>query len=101
MLLTDNAVLSTSDLPPEIREADDHSSAADSSFRIPAAGLVLEDLERDLVRQALEMADGNRTHAARLLGMNRDQIRYRIKKFNLGESASGAEESQQGQPAYR
>ncbi len=36
-----------------------------------------------LVVQALERCGGNQTHAARLLGLNRDQIRYRIEKFNL------------------
>ena len=101
VLLTDSTVLSTADLPPEIRETDDRSSAPDAGFRIPAAGLVLEDLERDLVRQALEMSGGNRTHAARLLGMNRDQIRYRIEKFNLGDSANGTEEIQPGHASYR
>ncbi len=38
-----------------------------------------------MVRQALERARGNRTLAATLLGMNRDQIRYRINKFEIEE----------------
>ncbi len=64
-----------------------------ATFLLPAHGLVFEELERDLVRQALERARGNQTRAARLLGMTRDQIRYRIRKFALGtrpESASAA-----------
>ena len=40
-------------------------------------------LERDLVVQALQRAQGNQTQAAQLLGMNRDQIRYRLEKFGL------------------
>ena len=44
-----------------------------------------EELERDLVVQALTRTGGNRTQAAKLLGMNRDQIRYRIEKFGLRE----------------
>jgi DNA-binding NtrC family response regulator len=83
VLLSDGTALTVDDLPPEIRASEIRTKQSDSGFRIPAAGLVLEDLERDLVRQALEMAKGNRTHAARLLGMNRDQIRYRIEKFSL------------------
>jgi transcriptional regulator with GAF, ATPase, and Fis domain len=43
----------------------------------------LEQLERSLVLQALERSAWNQTHAARLLGLNRDQIRYRIEKFAL------------------
>jgi DNA-binding protein Fis len=48
-----------------------------------------EDLERDLVVQALQRTGGNQTRAAALLGMNRDQIRYRIEKFGLGAVAKG------------
>jgi DNA-binding NtrC family response regulator len=54
-----------------------------SLFRLPAAGLNLEDVERQLVVQALERAGGNQTQAGHLLGINRDQVRYRIEKFGL------------------
>jgi two-component system NtrC family response regulator len=50
---------------------------------LPAGGLNLEALERSLVVQALERAGWNQTKAATLLGLNRDQIRYRIEKFAL------------------
>jgi two-component system, NtrC family, response regulator AtoC len=52
-------------------------------FDLPAAGVSLEELERSLVVQALRRAGGNQTKAAALLGLNRDQIRYRIEKFGL------------------
>jgi DNA-binding NtrC family response regulator len=52
-------------------------------FELPAAGVDLEQLERDLVVQALARTGGNQTRAAALLGLNRDQIRYRIEKFSL------------------
>jgi two-component system, NtrC family, response regulator AtoC len=50
---------------------------------LPANGIDLEQLERSLVVQALERSSWNQTRAASLLGLNRDQIRYRIEKFNL------------------
>jgi two-component system, NtrC family, response regulator AtoC len=50
---------------------------------LPAGGIDLEQLERDLVVQALARTAGNQTRAAALLGLNRDQIRYRIEKFGL------------------
>ena len=50
---------------------------------LPAGGLDLDKLERDLVVQALNRTGGNQTRAAALLGLNRDQIRYRIEKFGL------------------
>ena len=50
---------------------------------LPAEGINLEGLERSLVVQALERSAWNQTKAATLLGLNRDQIRYRIEKFDL------------------
>ena len=50
---------------------------------LPAGGINLEALERSLVVQALERSGWNQTKAATLLGLNRDQIRYRIEKFEL------------------
>jgi two-component system, NtrC family, response regulator AtoC len=52
-------------------------------FELPPGGVKLEDLERSLVVQALRRAGGNQTKAAALLGLNRDQIRYRVEKFGL------------------
>jgi two-component system response regulator AtoC len=54
-----------------------------AEFTLPAEGVKLEEVERQLVVQALERASGNQTHAAQLLGLNRDQVRYRIEKFGL------------------
>jgi two-component system, NtrC family, response regulator AtoC len=54
--------------------------ARGTTFKLPAEGL---DLERDLLLQALDRTDWNQTHAGRLLGINRDQVRYRIEKFGL------------------
>jgi len=50
---------------------------------LPATGVNLEQLERSLVVQALERTEWNQTRAAALLGLNREQIRYRIEKFGL------------------
>ena len=53
------------------------------TVQLPPAGTDLEQLERALVVQALERTKWNQTKAAGLLGLNRDQIRYRIEKFGL------------------
>ncbi len=55
---------------------------------LPASGIDLEQLERSLVVQALEQSGWNQTRAAALLGLNRDQIRYRIEKFKLERVSS-------------
>jgi DNA-binding NtrC family response regulator len=66
------------------------SGAAESAagpFALPASGLDLEKLERDLVVQAIEQAGGNVTKAARLLGLSRDTLRYRVEKFGLNRAS--------------
>jgi two-component system, NtrC family, response regulator AtoC len=78
MLLMDREWLQPDDFTTLVRTA-----ASTSQFRLPPGGLVLEEVERQLVIQALERAHGNQTHAGQLLGINRDQVRYRIEKFGL------------------
>jgi transcriptional regulator with PAS, ATPase and Fis domain len=59
------------------------SALDDDEYRLPAGGVNIRELERSLVEQALERTGGNQTRAARLLGMNRDQIRYRMQRYGL------------------
>jgi DNA-binding NtrC family response regulator len=91
ILLTDGEKLSPHDLPTDIQKPKGRTPAAKDEIKLPHAGLVLEELEKELVVQALTRARGNRTRAARLLGMNRDQIRYRIEKFKLEDLIPDAE----------
>ena len=78
MLLVDREWLTPQDFPSLTR----HSSSA-CMFRLPPEGVNLEDVERQLVVQALERSSWNQTHAGHLLRINRDQVRYRIEKFGL------------------
>lgn len=89
-LLAGGNEIKLEDLPQEVRgsaagvgQVTDQSSVLPT---LPDQGCSLEELERSWVVEALRRKDGNRSQAARLLGMNRDQIRYRIDKFGLGES---------------
>jgi transcriptional regulator with GAF, ATPase, and Fis domain len=54
-----------------------------TAMGLPAEGINLYALEQSLVVQALERSGWTQTKAATLLGLNRDQIRYRIEKFDL------------------
>ena len=58
-------------------------ASAGGDIALPEQGLNIEDVERRLVTLALERTRGNQTRAAALLGLHRDQIRYRIEKFGL------------------
>jgi two-component system response regulator AtoC len=59
---------------------------------IPEGGTSLEEVERTLVELALRQSEGNQTHAARLLDISRDALRYKMKKFGLMH----AEEEEEG-----
>src|SRR6516225_5240734 len=50
---------------------------------IPEGGTSLEEVERALVDMAMTQASGNQTHAAKLLDISRDALRYKLKKFGL------------------
>lgn len=54
-----------------------------AAFALPASGLDLHELENALVIQALARSKNNQTHAAKLLGLSRDALRYRMEKLGL------------------
>ena len=83
MLLSGGAWLEPTDFP--VLTA---GLSAANGIGLPAEGVNLEELERSLVTQALERSGGNQTRAATLLGLNRDQIRYRMEKFGLVKTSS-------------
>jgi two-component system, NtrC family, response regulator AtoC len=70
-------------LTPELRRA---APAKRSEKLVPPVtdeGLVLDDVERKLIAEAMERASGNQSKAARLLGVSRDTLRYRLKKHGM------------------
>jgi DNA-binding NtrC family response regulator len=67
----------------DVAEEPGAGGAAAGGWKLPAQGLKVEDLIDDLVRQALERVAGNQSGAGRLLGLSRDQVRYRMQKLGL------------------
>jgi len=65
---------------------------------IPEGGTSLEEVEHTMVELAMRQSNGNQTHAAKLLDISRDALRYKLKKFGLipgdeeGAQAGVAEE---------
>jgi len=58
------------------------TATADSTrFVLPEQGISLDEAELSFVRQAIQRSGGNQTRAAELLGISRDQLRYRLKKL--------------------
>jgi two-component system, NtrC family, response regulator AtoC len=76
-LIRDERTVSPAPLIAESRAAEVRAP----SFQLPDEGIDLEQVELSLVRQAMERSGGNQTRAAELLGVSRDQLRYRLKKI--------------------
>ncbi|WP_279221650.1 sigma-54-dependent transcriptional regulator [Clostridium chromiireducens] len=81
VILSVDGVIKASMLPKEIVKGA-YSNKKDI-FVLPEDGVNLEEVEESLVRQALERSKGNQTHAAKLLGMSRHALIYRMDKYNL------------------
>jgi len=101
MILEDEDLITTSWLPrgvtPEAQVATQPQAAIatrakavakkstnmsiDELFHLPPGGVQLESVEMSLVEQAMRRSGGNQTRAAELLGLSRDQLRYRLKKL--------------------
>jgi DNA-binding NtrC family response regulator len=69
-------------LPVELR-VKLNNNVSNTGFKLPAGGIKLDALEVDLIHQALEQAEGNKSKAARLLGLSRDAFLYRMKKHDI------------------
>jgi DNA-binding NtrC family response regulator len=76
-------------------------------FALPPDGIVLEEVERDFIVQALTQTGWRKTAAARLLGLTRRALGYRIEKFGLappdaaaaeGDDAADVEDEAAGPP---
>jgi len=57
--------------------------SGNGGIQLPPGGTSLYDVERELIKQALQQARGNKTNAARLLRITRDTLRYKVRKYRL------------------
>lgn len=67
-------------LPSEIRI---RNNLVTSNIVLPDEGLSLEEVEKSLIIQALDKTDSNQTNAAKLLGITRHTLIYRMEKYNI------------------
>jgi DNA-binding NtrC family response regulator len=81
ILLCEGDEITVEDLPSEVRQ--DAGPAAEGAFRLPAEGINFEDVERNLITQAMEQTDYNITKAAKLLGLTFRTLQYRLEKFGI------------------
>jgi DNA-binding NtrC family response regulator len=84
LILEETTELSPEHLPAELRATERRPNRdAAVATELPPEGLVLADVELDLLRQALARTDHNVSKAAKLLGLTRDTLRYRMEKYDL------------------
>ncbi len=90
LVLATGSQLEPADLPSLERRVK-RPPAGEPLLRLPEEGLSLEALEKELIAQALERTDGNKSAAARLLGLTRRTLGYRLEKHGLGEPEAESE----------
>ncbi len=80
-ILLSGQTINPENLPHEFNSC--VASPTDSTFVLPEVGIHLDDLEADMIFQALARTKGNRSKSARLLGVSRDTLLYRIQKHGI------------------
>jgi two-component system NtrC family response regulator len=95
LILEDSDQITTEYLPGGLLETPRFertiADAPATQFVLPEAGISLDEAELSFVRQAIQRSGGNQTRAAELLGISRDQLRYRLKKLEEAKVATDAE----------
>src|SRR5947208_3134908 len=91
ILLCEGDMIIPDDLPTEVRQ--ESQTAATGGFKLPAEGISFEEVEKNLILQAMDQTDYNITKAAKLLGLTFRTLQYRLEKFGIKRNdGKGAEE---------
>ncbi len=84
MILEDVTELLPENFPYELRANHyKNNGQYQNNFKLPPQGIDFSAVEKNFVLQALEMAENNQIRSAKLLGISRDAMRRKMKKFNL------------------
>jgi DNA-binding NtrC family response regulator len=84
VVLQNMKVVMPEHLPMEVSGLATHKGKErQSRFVLPEAGISLDEFEKDLILQALERTQHNKTKAAKILNISYDSFRYQMKKFGL------------------
>ena len=81
LVLSDDEEITADDLPDEIKHV--RAVAGSLSFSLPEDGIDLEEVEKEIIRQALEKNGHNQSRTAKYLNITRNTLIYRMQKFNL------------------
>src|SRR2546421_2643345 len=81
ILLCEGDMITPEDMPLEVRQ--ESRPASEGAFKLPPQGIAFDEVERDLIIQAMEQTDYNITKAAKLLGLTFRTLQYRLEKFGI------------------
>jgi transcriptional regulator with PAS, ATPase and Fis domain len=81
--LSTGTVIDVADIRLDVSPSSPATSAVPGSAPFPPAGMTLEQFEDEIIREALRRANGNKSQAARLLGLSRNALRYRLAKLGV------------------
>ena len=81
VILLSGKTITIDNLPLEMKTV--QKTKTSNPFILPEGGVVLEQLEAQLINQAIDKSHGNQSKAARLLGLTRSALLYRMKKHAL------------------
>jgi two-component system NtrC family response regulator len=84
VVLSDGETLKITDVPEHILKP--KSDLNDVRIDLPSDGIRLEEIEREIIRRALQMNDWNQSKTARYLGITRSALIYRMRKFGLDKA---------------
>ncbi|MBU5612122.1 sigma-54-dependent transcriptional regulator [Geomonas azotofigens] len=83
IILGNDENLLLENLPLEIVAKASQVTVPLTTFKLPPEGIDIEEVERELIKQSLEMTDWNQSKAAKKLNLGIDAFRYRMKKFGF------------------
>ena len=84
IVMAEGPELTASDIRLDLAPASRHHAESSNSF-LPE-GMTLDQYEQQLIKEALKRANGNKSQAARLLGLTRNAFRYRLDQMGMDSS---------------
>jgi len=81
VIMTRKEIITTKELPATMQ---DDETADVEEHRLPS-GKSLKEMEKQMILQTLEEANGNRTHAAEILGITRRTLQIKLKEYGINK----------------
>lgn len=83
MIFVEGDAIDAEDLQIGMLSSSEPSASPLERFKLPPEGISFDEIEKKLLQDAMAIADGNQSRAAKLLHLSRDTFRYRLEKYHL------------------